>query len=154
MERGKKVRVAASGGVALALALTAGWVFLPNTAGYAHHSGEHGGFYRVADVQALAPGATRTGGWNNTPDHRRYFVDVMPYVPEPPPAIAATAPPKVTADEAYPCQIEVVREWRERYVSGVTRLRIWWTIKNVGSQTCSAEVYLGYVENNPVVFPT
>ncbi|MEV4895683.1 hypothetical protein AB0K48_40575 [Nonomuraea sp. NPDC055795] len=88
------------------------------------------GTFRIAQVTSLAPGASASGGWNNTPQAFSHFVDAWP----------------TTNAVVAECRIEVVRWWKEytRYLDG-SELEVHWTIKNVGSNTCGADVYLGWV---------
>jgi len=137
----------------VAFGVAGGSLLGPPEAGHATHGGDHAGFFKISTVNGLAPGASASGGWNNTPDVYRTFIDVMPFVAQPPPEIAQGISPAVA--EQYPCKMEVTREYRERYINGnnVVAVRLWWTIKNVGTTTCSADVYYGWVRNNPIVFP-
>ncbi|GAB3144736.1 hypothetical protein GCM10027290_23460 [Micromonospora sonneratiae] len=91
------------------------------------------GAYKIGDVTSLAPGASVTGGWNNTPTSRYYFVDVRP--------IATTV--------TQPCTLEVTRSWRKQNwnANNTRELEVYWTVKNVGSYTCDGDVYLSWVSN-------
>ncbi|WP_405101564.1 hypothetical protein [Micromonospora sp. NBC_01412] len=91
------------------------------------------GAYKIADVTALAPGSSTSGGWNNTPTTRYYNVDVRP--------VATTV--------TQSCQLEVTRQWRKQNwnADNTRELEIYWTVKNVGSYTCDGDVYLSWVSN-------
>jgi hypothetical protein len=86
-----------------------------------------GGSFLVWTVNDLAPGATSTGHWNNAPQQNSYIVDVRPK----------------GAPIAQACEMEVVRDW-ESYTAlfGSPIFQVWASIKNVGSTTCDADVYL------------
>jgi hypothetical protein len=145
----RRFRFVAALGALVALGLAGGWLLAPPGVGHATHGGDHAGFFKIATVSALAPNASASGWWNNTPDVYRTFIDVMPFVPLPPPEFAQVAA------ETYPCKMEVTREYKERYLlNGNPAVRLHWTVKNVGTTTCSVDVFYGWVRNNPVViFP-
>jgi hypothetical protein len=94
------------------------------------------GTFAISHITALAPGASVSKTWNNTPAGRSYFVDVRP----------------VTNTSTVPssCAMEVTRQWRVQnatIVSGAVKLEleVHATVQNIGSSTCDADVYLGWV---------
>lgn len=91
---------------------------------------DEAGAYVIDTVSSLAPGATYTNWWNNTPQGVTHFVDAWPR--------------PVGLNE--PCEIEVVRWWKQKTaLFGHSELELHWTIKNVGSSPCGADVYLTWV---------
>jgi hypothetical protein len=89
------------------------------------------GTYRISQLHGIEPGGTRSGYWNNTPQGRSYFVDVRP----------------ISTTVTKPAVIELVRSWRKLNwnANNTTELEVHWQIKNIGADTCDADIYLGYV---------
>jgi hypothetical protein len=79
----------------------------------------------------LNAGASVTQGWNNAFTTTLYSIDVSP---------------KFAGVDA-PCVMEVTRVWSQQVVnSGNTVEReLRWTIKNIGTIACSADVWLGRI---------
>lgn len=71
------------------------------------------------------PGQSVTKHWNNAPSNAVY--------------VAGTSPSGATSTS--PCQFETTREWYVRQPGG--EKEYWFTLTNVGSIACSAEVLLG-----------
>jgi hypothetical protein len=88
------------------------------------------GTYKIGTIASLAPGATYQSWWNNTPMGRSYFLDVRP-----------------GSSPNGPCALELIRSWRVRTVNGAgnPELELHYTLKNVGTVACGAEVWAGYV---------
>jgi hypothetical protein len=74
----------------------------------------------------MAAGASQTWHWNNASASLAYRVGLSPKGA----TVAAT------------CEFEVTREW---YVQLVGELEYWFTIKNAGTITCSADVLLSWI---------
>jgi hypothetical protein len=91
---------------------------------------DEAGAYVIDTVSNLAPGASFTNYWDNTPQNVTHFVDAWP----------------LPVGLSQPCEIEVVRWWKEKWaLFGSSKLRLHWTIKNVGNTPCGADVYLTWV---------
>lgn len=77
---------------------------------------------------SMSPGAQKTWHWNNASATRGYYVDVSP---------------KSDSPFNTPCEFEVIRLWTKQVLNGFDLEReVHYTIKNVGSFTCSADKYL------------
>ena len=87
--------------------------------------------YSMADVAGawntggVDPGATVTKHWNNAGANNAY--------------VAGAAPSGATSTAT--CRFEVVREWYQQQPGG--EKEFWFTLRNIGSIACSAEVLLG-----------
>jgi hypothetical protein len=86
--------------------------------------------YSLSDVAGawntggVNPGQSVTKHWNNAGSLNSYLAGLSPD----------------GATSTAPCQFEVTREW---YSQTPTEKEFWFTIKNVGTIACSAEVLLG-----------
>jgi hypothetical protein len=82
----------------------------------------------LGNTGPMYPGQQQTGGWNYAIATSAYFVDVSPK----------------GAGLTTPCQFEVIRVWTKQVQNpgGALEREIWYTVKNVGSNTCSADKYL------------
>ncbi|WP_155371049.1 hypothetical protein [Catellatospora vulcania] len=78
---------------------------------------------------SMAAGSSQTWGWNNAGTGNAYEVGLSPR--------GATA--------ASTCEFEVVRDWYAQRLNGsASEIEFWFTVKNVGAITCTADVTLAW----------
>jgi len=79
----------------------------------------------VFDSGPIAPGVSENHNWKVPDGQEAYQVSLSPY----------------GALVGKPCQFEVTRLWYVQLKDNLGR-RVWWTVKNVGSQTCGTSMLL------------
>jgi hypothetical protein len=91
------------------------------------------GVEQIGSFSGLAAGASTSGWWLNPPRGRAYYVDVQP---------------DLTNTRSTLCQLQVtsVLRLQRLLVDPYPRLRdeVVWTVKNVGTQACGGQVFLGW----------
>jgi hypothetical protein len=117
-----------------------GWVLAPVTLAATLLVGTAGaapvatdGAQQISSFSRLAAGASTSGVWWHPPRGRGYYVDVQP---------------DLTSTDSALCMLEVTRVVRLQrlLIDPNPRLRdeVMWTIKNVGTQPCGGQVFLGW----------